>query len=231
MWSAGLVCKCKRQRRLGHLLFSKPTVKQALGLSPSSSNCKPVCVWGLKGLWCTGFKGVRLMFHKLLACNYVALWHPKLSIVCPTSPLHCNKHINTERERDRSHCCPLWESSQLGFFSPCFVWLSIQNAPPPLMTMHIIIQAGSPRVDWGSLGVSSDSWHKGSVKEQPLPRPEPFMGDEEGRSCLAVDWTLSRQRGPKEAEGGMVNARVGGCVCVCVKRAGVRVKEAQRHDW
>lgn len=90
MWLVDLLVSA----RLDHLLFSNLTVKQALGLSPRSSNCNPVCA-ELKGLWCMGFKGLLLMFHKLLACNNVTLWHWKLSIACPTSSLHYNKHSLT----------------------------------------------------------------------------------------------------------------------------------------
>lgn len=129
-----------------------------------------------------------------------------------------NTLTHTYTHRGRSHCCPLWERSQLGFFSSCFVWPSIQNGP--LMTTHIIVRAGSPRVDWGSLGASSDSWQQGSVKEQPRPTLKPFIGTRRAEAVWHRGWIKSLARGlnPVEttrAKGGRRGtASVFSCVCV-----------------
>lgn len=172
------------------------------------------------------------MFQKLLACNYVTLWHPKLSIVCPTSPLYYNKHINIHTQRDRSHCCPLWESSQLGFFSSCFVWPSIQNGP--LMTTHIIVRAGSPRVDWGSPGASSDSWQQGSIKEQPRPTLKPFIGTRRAEAVWHRGRIKSLARGLNPVETMQVKGGRRGMVSVFLvwawKKSGSE-RGRERETW
>lgn len=114
--------------------------------------------------------------------------------------------IHIHRHTDHFLWYSLWENSQLGFFSSCFVWPSFQNVP--LMTMHIIIRAGSPWVDWGLPGCKQWFMAQGSVKEQLRPTLKPFtrQGEQglfgnwhESKVC-PKDWTLQRHGRPSKAK-------------------------------
>lgn len=105
--------------------------------------------------------------------------------MCPTSPFYYNKCTltYTHTHTDHSYCYPLWESSQLGFFSSCFVWPSIQNVPSWPRTLSS--RQAAP--EWTEAPWVRAVIHDTRVcKRAASPRAEALHTDKESRGCLAI---------------------------------------------
>lgn len=82
-----------------------------------------------------------------------------------------------------SCCCPLWESSQLGFFSSCFVWPPFKMAPSWPCTLW----SGQAAPEWTEAPWVQAVIHGTSVcKRAASPHAAALHGDKKSRGCLAV---------------------------------------------
>lgn len=168
------------------------------------------------------------MFHKLLACNYVTLWHPKLSIVCPTSPLYCNKHMNTHTftHTQTSPFVALYgKAHSLGSLAPVLSGPPFKMAPSWPRTLS----CGQAAPEWTEAPWVQAVIHGTRVCKRAAspPRWSPSLGQ---GGCFAVGVILKSgwrtepcwdHKGPGSQEGN------GQCFLQCVQRAGARVKETR----
>lgn len=165
------------------------------------------------------------MFQKLLTCNYVTLWHPKLSIVCQTSPLYYNKHTHehTDTHTKTSSIVALYgKAHSLGSLAPVLSDPPFKMAPSWPRTLS----CGQAAPEWTEAPWVQAVIHGTRVCKRAAspPRWSPSLG-QGGCFCSGGDskvwqegWAVLRPRGLGEAKGN------GQCF-FCEQKVGVKVKK------
>lgn len=168
-----------------------------------------------------------------------------VSNISPSTTTNTLKHTHTGRHTDHSCCCPLWESSQLGFFSSCFVWAPFKMAPSWPCTLWS--RQAAP--EWTEAPWVQAVIHGTRVcKRAASPHAAALHGDKESRGCLAVGvnqksgyriepcWDhAGQQRQKGQCFCVYVFARAPVCVCgvwcVCVCGESMSEIESDTKTW